>query len=82
MVLQSGHSSPEHGYEKGQMDDYDFIDVEGDMGEAARRRDDNSPKKDVLEEGNCHYYYLIACRFFSLVISRIERSSIPQSMFI
>ncbi|XP_049784763.1 transcription initiation factor TFIID subunit 1 isoform X1 [Schistocerca cancellata] len=44
----SQNSSPDHGFGKSNMDDYDFVDVEGDEtdGRAAGR----SRKKDVLEE--------------------------------
>lgn len=36
------------------MDDFDFVDVEGDM-EGDGSRSANSKKKDVLEEGRAHF---------------------------
>lgn len=48
IYLQSQTSSPENPFGKSNMDDFDFVDVEGDM-EADMDR--SSKKKDVLEEG-------------------------------
>ncbi|XP_060811264.1 transcription initiation factor TFIID subunit 1 isoform X1 [Bombus pascuorum] len=42
-------SSPENPFGKSNMDDFDFVDVEGDM-EGDGSRSVNSKKKDVLEE--------------------------------
>ncbi|KYQ50337.1 Transcription initiation factor TFIID subunit 1 [Trachymyrmex zeteki] len=43
----SQNSSPENPFSKSNMDDFDFVDVEGDM---ETDMDRNSKKKDVLEE--------------------------------
>lgn len=48
--LQSQTSSPENAFGKSNMDDFDFVDVEGDI-EGDGSRSVNSKKKDVLEEG-------------------------------
>lgn len=48
--FQSQTSSPENPFSKSNMDDFDFVDVEGEMEER------NSKKKDVLEEGTCNTY--------------------------
>lgn len=48
IYLQSQTSSPENPFGKSNMDDFDFVDVEGDM---ETDMDRNSKKKDVLEEG-------------------------------
>lgn len=48
IYFQSQTSSPENPFGKSNMDDFDFVDVEGDM-EADIDR--SSKKKDVLEEG-------------------------------
>lgn len=48
--FQSQTSSPENPFGKSNMDDFDFVDVEGDM-EGDGSRSVNSKKKDVLEEG-------------------------------
>lgn len=48
IYLQSQTSSPDNPFSKSNMDDFDFVDVEGDM---ETDMDRNSKKKDVLEEG-------------------------------
>lgn len=48
IYLQSQTSSPENPFGKSNMDDFDFVDVEGDMETDMNR---GSKKKDVLEEG-------------------------------
>jgi len=48
ICLQSQTSSPENPFGKSNMDDFDFVDVEGDM---ETDMDRSSKKKDVLEEG-------------------------------
>jgi len=48
IYFQSQTSSPENPFGKSNIDDFDFVDVEGDM----EAEDRNSKKKDVLEEGN------------------------------
>lgn len=50
VFLQSQTSSPENPFGKTNMEDFDFVDVEGDM-EGDGSRSVNSKKKDVLEEG-------------------------------
>jgi len=51
IYFQSQTSSPENPFGKSNIDDFDFVDVEGDM----EAEDRNSKKKDVLEEGNTIY---------------------------
>lgn len=56
IYLQSQTSSPENPFGKSNMDDFDFVDVEGDMETDVDR---NSKKKDVLEEGKAVILYII-----------------------
>ena len=57
--LQSQTSSPENAFGKSNMDDFDFVDVEGDM-EGDGSRSVNSKKKDVLEEGEKDFIKLFS----------------------
>lgn len=50
-LLQSQASSPDNMYSKSHLDDYDFVDVEGDMEAEMVRGMSRQRKKDVLEEG-------------------------------
>lgn len=49
-LSQSQTSSPDNLFEKSMMDDFDFVDVEGDI-EGELGRSARAKKKDVLEEG-------------------------------
>jgi hypothetical protein len=49
--LQSQASSPDNLYGKSHLDDFDFVDVEGDMEAEMIRGISRQRKKDVLEEG-------------------------------
>lgn len=49
--LQSQASSPDNVYGKSHLDDFDFVDVEGDMETEMMRGMTRQRKKDVLEEG-------------------------------
>lgn len=49
-IFQSQTSSPENPFGKSNMDDFDFIDVEGE-GDMEAEVDRSLKKKDVLEEG-------------------------------
>jgi len=50
-LLQSQGSSPDNVYSKSHLDDFDFVDVEGDMEAEMVRGMTRQRKKDVLEEG-------------------------------
>ena len=50
-LLQSQGSSPDNVYGKSHLDDFDFVDVEGDMEAEMVRGIPRQRKKDVLEEG-------------------------------
>ena len=50
-LLQSQGSSPDNVYGKSHLDDFDFVDVEGDMEAEMVRGMPRQRKKDVLEEG-------------------------------
>ena len=50
-LLQSQASSPDNMYGKSHLDDFDFVDVEGDMEAEMVRGMQRQRKKDVLEEG-------------------------------
>ncbi|XP_066586394.1 transcription initiation factor TFIID subunit 1 isoform X2 [Prorops nasuta] len=47
---ESQTSSPENAFGKSNLDDYDFVDVEGDAEADSNGRNVHSKKKDVLEE--------------------------------
>lgn len=49
--LQSQASSPDNIYGKSHLDDFDFVDVEGDMEAEMIRGMSRQRKKDVLAEG-------------------------------
>lgn len=51
LFLQSQASSPDNVYGKSHLDDFDFVDVEGDMEAEMVRGMTRQRKKDVLEEG-------------------------------
>ena len=53
----SQHSSPEHPFGKSSMDEYDFVDIEGDV-EVELDRPTALKKKDVLEEGQVLLLYI------------------------
>lgn len=50
-LLQSQASSPDNIYGKSHLDDFDFVDVEGDMEAEMAQRTSRQRKKDVLAEG-------------------------------
>jgi hypothetical protein len=51
LSLQSQTSSPDNIYGKSHLDDFDFVDVEGDMEAEMIRGMSRQRKKDVLAEG-------------------------------
>ncbi|PSN40376.1 Transcription initiation factor TFIID subunit 1 [Blattella germanica] len=50
LTFQSQNSSPDHIFGKSHLDDFDFVDVEGDMESEMARAAQRPRKKDVLEE--------------------------------
>nr|CAD7205039.1 unnamed protein product [Timema douglasi] len=50
----SQNSSPEHPFGKSHLEDYDFVDVEGDLEAEMARASNRARKKEILEEAKSH----------------------------